>query len=319
VSIFPVDASTGAAGTQTTVSGPQTSFGMAALNNNFLYASDLQGTGNVGSVHAWSIDPTTGALTPVSGSPFSLGPLSLAGSIAANNNSQVLYVADVARIDALKADATGALTPIAGSPFASGVTLYLAIDPMNRFLFADDHELTDSIDAFAIDPTTGGLTPVPGSPFPIASVGTNSLLIGIVVDGSGSFVYTIVQSTNQVAAFSIAPATGALTAVPGSPFTVGNLPLALTTVNKFLYVTNAGDGTLSGFSIDSNSGALTPLAGSPFPIHAGALTADPARGFLYTAGPLGLMSFKIDSTTGALTQLGTPPPMGPATVLTFVQ
>jgi len=321
VDVFPIINGTGMPGSPTSTPGPARTLGMAALNNQFLYVSDPQATvGGTSTIDAWSIDLGTGALKTVSGSPFSLGPLSFAGGLATNSPAQVLYVGDAGRIDALKADATGALSPILGSPFPAGVNLYLTVDPQNRFLFASEETPPGSVLAFTIDASTGGLNPVQGSPFPtIPGYVGNTQPSEIVVDSSGSFVYTGLLATGQVAAFSIVPSTGALNPVPGSPFTAGKGPIALATVSNFLYVSNALDGTISGYSINPTTGVLTPLANSPFPIPAGPLAASPFGGFLYTTGSGGLLTLVVNPQTGALTPAGSVIPYAGATVLTLVQ
>lgn len=312
ITSFPVFG--GTLGTPTSISGPQVSFGMAVMGSQFLYASNSVAQ-PAGSVDAWTINPDSGTLTAVSGSPFSLGSFSLPGGLAANNNAQVLYVADVGGIDALHADATGALTALGGSPFPAGTGLYLAVDPFDKFLLASDTTPPGNVLAYMID-STGALTAVPGSPFPIAGT-TSTQPNQIVVDSSGKFVYVDLLTTNQVAGFSIDASTGALTPVPGSPFSAGKGPLGLATVNNLLYVSNTMDGTISGYTIDPTSGVLTPISGSPFPINAAALTANLLGNFLYTSGVKGLQVWSIDLTTGALTQAGPPVPFAGATMLVF--
>src|SRR5579872_405632 len=311
ISSFPVYGGT-FLGPPTTVTGPQVSFGMAVINNAFLYASNSVAQ-PTGSVDAWTINADTGALTAVSGSPFSLGTFGLPAGLAANNNAQVLYVADVGAIDALHADANGALTAISGSPFPAGTGLYLAVDPSDKFLFASDTTPPGNVLAFTID-STGVLTAAPGSPFPIAGT-TSTQPQQVVVDSSGKFVYVNLLTTNQVAGFSIDSSTGALTAVPGSPFATGNGPLGLATANNVLYVSNSMDGTISGYTIDATSGVLTPIAGSPFAINAAALALNSTGGFLYTSGVMGLQVWSIDGATGALTQVGSPVSNPGATML----
>ena len=92
----------------------------AAVVKDFLYA------GNAGSntVSAFSINPTTGVLTTISGSPFATGGvgdgvgISLTATpddkflIAANGASMTITVFSIA--------ANGALSQVAGSPFPSG-------------------------------------------------------------------------------------------------------------------------------------------------------------------------------------------------------
>jgi DNA-binding beta-propeller fold protein YncE len=78
-----------------------------------------------GNVSAYSIDGTTGALTPVAGSPFPAGFGSL--SVTVDPTGQFAYVAnrgfspDNGTVSAYTIDGTtGALTEIAGSPFPAG-------------------------------------------------------------------------------------------------------------------------------------------------------------------------------------------------------
>jgi 6-phosphogluconolactonase (cycloisomerase 2 family) len=317
VSIFTVYGAP--VGAPTSVSGPASTFGMAALSNRFLYVSNPDLTvGGTSSIDAWSIDLNTGGLSPLPASPFPLGSFTLANGLAVNTAAQVLYVADSGKIDALQADATGALTFVTGSPFASGTNFFLTVDPGNRFVFASDEDPPGSISAFTIA-ASGALTQVPGSPFAANPNGSGSQPRQIVVDSTGNFAYTVLLSTNQVAAFSIVQSSGALTPVPGSPFATGNGPVALATVDNFLYVSNVQDGTISGFTIDATTGILSPIPGSPFAFPGGPLTTDNYGGFLYTASADGMLTFSIDGSTGALTQVGSAVPYDGATVLTYVQ
>jgi 6-phosphogluconolactonase len=283
-----------------------------ALNAQFLYISNsyIDSLPDNGSqIIGYSISPVDGTLSPIAGSPFFTNLLTSASlqGLATTPNGQFLYGADATGlIYAFSIDsATGVPTLIPGSPFGSGPNyqLYqLAIDPTGKFLYAsNDNDPVDSILAFTIEPS-GALTPVPNSPFAIPGpTGGTSEPYGIV--DTGSFVYTALL--NQVAAFSVDSATGALTAVPGSPFPAGNGAFVFAQTNNFLYVVNAADGTISGYSVDPSSGALAPVPGSPFGSDVGTLATDPSGKYLYlSSGGFpnpGIQGYNIDSTTGALT------------------
>lgn len=318
IDIFPINNSTGAPGSPTSTSGPTGSLGLAVMNNQFLYAANPQLPLGASSIEAWSINDGTGALTPVPGSPFPLGPLELPAELAVANTAQTLYVGEAGSIDAFQADATGGLSAVAGSPFPAGLNTYLTVDPMSRFLFASDDLPPGNILAFTINTSTGALSAVAGSPFAtIPGFPGNTQPGQIAVDSTGSFVYTVLTGTNQIAGFLITASTGALTAVSGSPFSTGNRPLFLTTVNNLLYVSNTLDATISGYTIDPASGVLTAVADSPFAIYAGPMTTSFDGAYLYTTTQNGLTTFSINPQTGALTQVGTPIPYGGASVLTF--
>ena len=294
--------------------GPFGTSGMAAVNAQFLYVSfgDPQ-------LFGYSISPTNGALTALAGSPFSFPSGTVLSGLAAAPNGQFLYAAEATgHIDVFSVDsATGVPTAITGSPFASGNNFQLVVDPSGKFLYASDDNPPGGILAFTIAPS-GALTPVSGSPFAIpGQTVANSEPYGIV--SAGSFVYVTLSAADQIAAFSIDSGTGALTSVPGSPFSAGDDPAVLTVTNNFLYAVNWTDGSISGCSINASSGALTPAPGSPFGSDGATLAADPSGEYLYVSTSLGIVGWDINSTTGALTP-------GAATVsndgslwLTFVQ
>jgi DNA-binding beta-propeller fold protein YncE len=150
--------------------------------------------------------------------------------------------------------------------------------------------------------------------------GSNRITTAIVKD----FLYAGNTFSNNVSAFSINPATGVLTAVPGSPFATGGvdsagISLATTPDDNFLIATNGGPGniamTITVYSISAN-GALSPVPGSPFPAGPGGLPlgikVTPDGKFLAVARPaLNLVSMFSISTLGALTPVpGSPFPAG---------
>ena len=190
-----------------------------AIVKDFLYA------GNSGSnnVSAFSVNPTTGVLTAVAGSPFATGGsadgvgISLATTpddkflIAANGASANITVSSIA--------ANGALSPVAGSPFpagAGGSPDGIKVTPDGKFLAVARPSGPNVVSMFSIS-TLGALTPVPGSPFPAGGTGSatgvdcnctsNHLFIGEAKFGS-----TIVS----VQSISL---NGALSPIAGSPFT----------------------------------------------------------------------------------------------------
>ncbi|MGA7919536.1 MAG: putative Ig domain-containing protein, partial [Candidatus Acidiferrales bacterium] len=138
----------------------------------------------------------------------------------------------------------------------------------------------NSVSAFCVG-SGGSLTAVAGSPFATGGSGSGSGLYGsnsITATVVGNYLYASDHESNDIAAFSINTTTGALTPVPGSPFTYGSdgesnpggISLAVMPNGKFLYAGDSGSttddtttGDIWGFSISAN-GALTSLQGSPF-------------------------------------------------------
>jgi 6-phosphogluconolactonase (cycloisomerase 2 family) len=152
---------------------------------------------------------------------------------------------------------------------------------------------------------SGQLMPVAGSPFVAAPI-TQSFgpANRMAVDQTDKFLY-LATSTGLIG-YTIEPATGALTMIPGSPFgaTVKNAFSIVVVASEQLYESPyASTGGIYGYSIDKNTGVLTAINGSPFNAScAGSVNmTSPAEGkFLFAAG-CGM--FSIDATTGALTKL----------------
>ncbi len=312
IQVFGIDHKSGALTAVGSVPGPATTFGLTAVNNQFLYVSDS----TQAQLDGFSINQTTGALTALTGSPFSTGVISLPEGLASPTGSNFLYAGDIASVDGFAIDSTGTPTAISGSPFPSGTNLFLAVDPSGKFLYTSIDSPPGGIFAFTLG-STGALTAVSGSPFAIpGQTALNSRPFGIV--DTGSYVYAALSGSNQIAAFSIVSGTGALTPVPNSPFSAGVTPTALVFANSFLYALN--DGGITGYSIDSSNGALSPVADPPFVVIGDAMAADSFGEYLYVAGLSGIQAFSINSANGTLTPVaGSPFPASAATVLAAVQ
>jgi 6-phosphogluconolactonase (cycloisomerase 2 family) len=126
--------------------GTSEPFGIVATGG-FVYTALLN------QVAAFSIDSTTGALTSVSGSPFSAGN---GTSFFAVSNSY-LYAVNVndGTVSGYRMNSSsGALTPLSGSPFGSGGET-LATDPSGQYLYLGTFK---GVQGYDIDSTTGALT-----------------------------------------------------------------------------------------------------------------------------------------------------------------
>jgi 6-phosphogluconolactonase (cycloisomerase 2 family)/uncharacterized membrane protein len=317
---FHVDLTSGALSAPSNVPGPNDAGGMVADPlAKFLYVSDFTGAG----IDGFAINPATGGLTPISGSPFPVGSGNGPAGMAIDSAGKFLFLAhaNLNGIFAFTRDAnTGALTLVLGSPFAAGTNpFHVTVHPSANFLYASNsNDPMGSISAYTIDPTTGALHEIAGSPF-----ATQAGFPGpgrITIEPGGKFLYVglggSVNVNHFVAAFSIDPSTGALTPVPGSPFSTGNgsFSVAVDQSGKYLYTANAFDNTISAFAIDAGTGALSSVSGSPFTTGAVggfpfALALDPAGMFLYTAnqGSDNISGLSINVTTGSLTLISGSP------------
>ena len=276
-----------------------------AAGQSFAYVPNLVDH----TISAYSIDSSGGALTPITGSPFSSGSGSF--SFVVHPSGRFAYVPNAGpnNITVYSINpSTGALTPAAGSPFSvGGIPDGFTLDPTGRFAYVSNYSLSQVV-AFAVNATSGALMPLAGSPF-AAGAGAGS----IATDPSGKFVYVANGLSNNVSAYTINPNTGALTPVAGSPFAAGVEPSSVTVdpSGKFAFVANSQDGTISAFTIDPGSGALAPVPGSPFAAQSGLFSAavDPSGQFLYVTNDAfnNVSAYSINPTTGALTPISGSP------------
>jgi DNA-binding beta-propeller fold protein YncE len=127
------------------------------------------------------------------------------------------------------------------------------------------------------------------------------------------FVYVANGGSNNISAYAINAASGALTAISGSPFPAGTLPYSMTVdpSGKFAYVANQGNGNVSAFAIDGTIGALTTVSGSPFatgPVPF-SVAVDPSSKFVYVTNSNSgnVSAYTINPSSGALTAVSGSP------------
>jgi 6-phosphogluconolactonase len=233
-----------------------------------------------------------GTISPVPGSPFDegLGQPSII-QVTADAKGRFVYVLNVEAQAAGELigrpglcgfavnPKTGALSRVPGSPIAFPVRNdnNIAVDGSGHFLFEPNLSNT-GFDVYAIDQNTGRLTKT--------SANSNAPPVGGFINASVDGRLLFNAGKGMVEVFSIAPQTGELTAVPGTPTSSGGSagPMALSSDGKNLYVANQNEGTVMVFAIAAN-GALAPVNGSPFAIDRGAqnLALTPDGRFLYVA------------------------------------
>ena len=238
----------------------------------YLFVADQQTTdynGNAvpGSISVFSIG-SGGALTEVTGSPFTVPPL-LTGPVTIPNlvglavtptkypvlNTQAVQNAECALVQQL--------------PASTPEYLYVT-DANNNWLWG-----------FTVQ-SAGALQPI-GYPNNIVTFPSYSVTTGVAVDPCNRFVFVTNKRSNNVSAYAICNSTsparpsicdtnqypaGYLVEVPGSPFSLGggtsspNDPTVLQVdpLANFLYVVDNGSNQLSCFRITQVNGGLAPLS-----------------------------------------------------------
>jgi 6-phosphogluconolactonase (cycloisomerase 2 family) len=149
---------------------------------------------------------------------------------------------------------SGVLTGVSGSPFPTGsAPQSVVVHPSKTFLYVANSGDND-LSLYTI--ASGGLTEVT----PRTPTGTTPSLLAL--DAAGSFLYVGNSGSHDISVFSIG-SKGKLTAVSGSPFPIGLVPLnmRLSPSGNFLYVTGLQPGVVIVYSL--KAGVPSPVAAVP--------------------------------------------------------
>jgi 6-phosphogluconolactonase len=259
----------------------------------------------------YSIDPSTGGLADLGGSPLTFPnsfPFLGIRQIATDPSGQALYLLHYSGVHVFTINRnTGVLTEVAGSPFESGAgPNSLAFDASGTHLYVAGGTspvapVNTLISAYSIN-SSGALVP-------LANYTVSGELSTLVT--AGNHLYVAGFYTNSITAFSIGPSGELIQNVPGSPFATDTGPhsIAVDPSGSVLYTANDGvptaneptPGSISAFTIESSTGALTPVPGNPLPIaFAGTISIDPMGKFLFVPETNGVSVYAINAVTGVL-------------------
>ncbi len=270
-----------------------------------LYVSN-SGSNNVSG---YTINPATGVLTAISGSPFptGLGP----SAMAVSSNGFFAYVANgqANTVTAFRVLTEGGLLVVQNTtanpnPVSVGSNpSALAISSDTQYLYVANRG-SATVTTFAIG--TGGVltlvSPTGSNPNPVSAAGSapNSLAIS----HDGKFLYVANSGSNDITAFSIAssglPTKISPAGANTNPLVSGGTTLQgiVTSPNApFLYAVHDHSNTVAAFRIESN-GLLTlvPASGvsrNPIPVGSSSPTAailSRNGRFLYSANSAGTIT-----------------------------
>ena len=219
---------------------------------SFLYVSNLGSN----TISVFSIDATSGALTPVA-APFSIGGTAL--NMKLSPAGDVLFVT----IGGNPGFVESFSNPSSGNPGATSIQAGvnpngLAIDPSGTHLYTGNFG-DNSISAFTIG-ANGVLTPISG--FPLGE--TFSAPLALFIDNSGKYLYVANQGSSNLAAYGIG-SDGGLTLLTNSHFVTGTQPSFITSdsTGKYLFVGNQSSPAIQSFSLDGSTGTLTSVKSFP--------------------------------------------------------
>jgi 6-phosphogluconolactonase len=292
-------------------SGSEPSMILMAPNKKFVYVANHRGavlkasTINVFAYH------DNGALTEISGSPYTQGSRII--NMAITPDGKFLYVTDQgsSQVHIFGVDnTTGELT------FSESVAVFdihsVAMHPTGKFLFLGTE--SDEIWAYAIDTNTGSLTPVEGTPYVSGSFAT---WVWLQTTPDGNYLFGAGQDWGGVLA--IDNVTGGLTELSLAD-TANWFPksLVIAPTLPFLYTGNWDNNSIGAFKANSD-GSVDNVVNMPFAagVTPKSVTISADSKYLYVAnfgfdsvlpnkaGAGTVMAYSVDRSSGALSPLGT--------------
>ena len=244
---------TGALTGETTIESPGRVPIMTAVDQNGRYAYipyQLDG----GGVCALSIDQTTGALSHVSGSPYSAGGYPTIADF--NPSKSILYVTNLAsdNISAFNVNSsTGELSEITDSPFSTPMEQPgdIVFHPSGEYLY-ETSKFSSIIAVYSVNSSTGALTEK-------YLIDDTRGPFHIIIDPEGKYLFITNYEDDSISVYSISSSTGSISEISGSPFNAGSKPngIVMDPAGKYLFVANQGDKNIYAYDINSSTGALS--------------------------------------------------------------
>ncbi|HEY1498083.1 MAG TPA: beta-propeller fold lactonase family protein [Acidobacteriaceae bacterium] len=290
-------------------------------------------SGANGQITAYHVDSQSGAISPIAGSPVSSQGANPVAAVP-SPNGQYLYVANHGsnniaqftvgtdgQLSFGKAYTTPGTEPVSMAINTAG-TLLFVLDYYGPG-FSDTTPGPGILVVYPVDADGSLGSPVASGAQPYSTL--QCFPTGVAVSANGSYAY--VSNTNAVVVTTAPPttttppatpascpsqgtisgftvgSTGALTAIPGSPFSAGTTPtgIAIDLTSRFLYTTDSVQNQLIVYSI-LGGGVLQPKNNGPFttgtfPVN---LTIDPRDEYMYVSNfnASTITAFTISQSTG---------------------
>ena len=292
-------------------------------DRRFLYAASRS---KPFSVHAYAVNPGTGALTHLSTTPtaesFPYISLDRTGRFLFGAS----YGAHLVSVNAVGADGRVAAEPLQVIPVGRNAHS-IRVDESNKFAYVPTLG-SDQIFQFSFDAKSGRLiSNTPSVYLMKPSTGPRHF----VTSGDNRFMYVLSELQGTVTTFALDAKTGLLSEVsaasglppdsklvtgaprgavgaPGGPpprntdNDIWAADIHLTPNGKFLYISERTSSTLAAFSVDGASGKLTYLSSTPTEPQPRGFAIDPKGRFLVATGEKSetISVYAIDQTSGAL-------------------
>ncbi len=298
----------------------------ASPDRRFLYAAVRS---KPFSVHAYAIDPATGALAPLAVSPLAESFPYISLDKTGRYLFGASYHANLVSVNVVGADGRVAAAPLQVIPLGRNAHS-IRTDESNRFVYVPTLG-SDQMFQFAFDAKSGRLasnTPA------VAQMQPGTGPRHFVTSADNRFIYVLSELLATVTTFALDAKTGLLTEIgsasglppdtrlgPGAPrVAVGASSAApprnrdndiwaadihLTPDGRFLYISERTGSTLGAFSVNAETGKLAYLGSTPTESQPRGFAIAPNGRFLVACGEKSetISVYAIEQASGALSLL----------------
>ncbi|MCG6142941.1 lactonase family protein [Leptospira bandrabouensis] len=264
------------------------------------------------SISVFRINPNTGEISQVSGSPFQLS--NRPRFTVTNSTGTVVYVPNIGNksVSVLNLNPeTGSLSLKHPDLVLSSTPYSLALDPNGKYLYASS-EQNPEIHRMAIGSNDNLTILSPAMPTSNPSGGSVGRLS---FDSKGNHLYvglTSAPGNNAgIQVFSLDPSTGNLSSINVYITGINNLSLGISPNGKFVYGSNYSSENVFPFVRDINSGTLSIQTSISAGVAPGYTIVDPLNRFVYVAnsgtGQGTISAYLIEPSNGTLTPVNGSP------------
>ena len=292
-------------------------------DRRFLYAASRS---KPYSVHVYSIDKGTGALTLLATSPLAESFPYISLDKTGRYLLGASYGGHVISVNAVGSDGRVAAEPLQVIPVGRNAHS-IRVDESNKFVYVPTLG-SDAIFQFTFDANSGKLS---SNTPPVYLMKAMTGPRHFITSSDNKFLYALSELQGTVTTFSIDGKTGLLTEVssasglppdsklgPGAPRGAVGAPggppprntdndiwaadIHMTPNGKFVYISERTSNSLSALGVDGASGKLTYLSSTPTERQPRGFAIDPKGKFLVAAGEKSdtISVYSIDQGSGAL-------------------
>ena len=256
VAMYSINPTTGALTSTGTINGncpgPGLCFPSSVVvdpSGKFAYVAngEANGGGVPYNIAIYTINPMTGALTPIGTIAAGTDPVSVAVDPAGKFAYAVNSGSNDVSMYTINAT-TGALAAI-GTIAAGADPAAVAMDPSGKFAYVTNSGSND-VSMYTINATTGALAA-------IGTIAAGTDPVSMAVDPASKFAYVVNFGSNDVSMYTINSNTGSLTLIGMIAAGLSPTSIAVHPSGKFVFVTNSASNDVSTYSVDPATGALT--------------------------------------------------------------